>query len=140
MELSNTSQYAIRILSYIANNGTEKLISAKELSATLDIPYKFLTKIMTDLVKLEFILSIRGREGGFKLAREASSISIMDILNAFGILVEQERCILGIGDCAECDEKKRCILHDKWLKPKSLIKKMYENTTIENIQGIDFKQ
>ena len=140
MELNNTSQYAIRILSFIANNGNDRLISAKELSEKLDIPYKFLTKIMTDLVKLEFVISIRGREGGFKLAREASLISVMNILNAFNEFVEHERCILGIDNCAGSTKKKKCILHDKWVKPKSMIIKMYEETTIENIEGSDFKQ
>ena len=86
MQLSNTSKYAIRILSYITKNEDKKLQNAKELSEILEIPYKFLTKIMTDLVKKEFILSIRGREGGYKLARSASSISVLDILNAFNEL------------------------------------------------------
>ena len=140
MELNNTSQYAIRILSFIANNGIDRLISAKELSAVLDIPYKFLTKIMTDLVKLDFVISIRGREGGFKLARAASSISIMNILNAFNEFVDHERCILGIDHCVGSSSNKRCILHDQWSKPKAMIIEMYEGTTIENIEGIDFKQ
>ena len=37
MELNNTTQYAIRILSYIAKHGENKLISAKHLSENLDI-------------------------------------------------------------------------------------------------------
>ncbi len=140
MELNNTSQYAIRILSYVANYGADQLISAKELSEALNIPYKFLTKIMTDLVKLDFVISIRGREGGFKLSREASSITIMNILNAFNEFIDHEECILGIGNCAGSDSGKTCILHDKWIKPKGMIRKMYEETTIENIEGIKFKE
>ena len=140
MQLNNTSQYAIRILSYIANNGKENLVSAKTLSHTLDIPYKFLTKIMTDLAKLDFVISIRGREGGFKLAREASSITIMEILNAFNEFTDHTSCLLGIGNCVGKESKLKCILHDQWLKPKSMIKKMYEDITIDNVEGLQFKE
>ena len=136
MQLSNTSKYAIRILSYIAKNEDKKLQNAKELSEILEIPYKFLTKIMTDLVKKEFILSIRGREGGYKLARSASSISVLDILNAFNELIHYNECILG---SQTCNSQKKCILHDQWAKPRAMIKQMFSETTLEKIEGEDFK-
>ena len=131
MELHNTSQYAIRILSYIANKKDKKMHSAKELSDILSIPYKFLTKIMTELVKANFIISVRGREGGYKLSRPASQISIMDILNNFNEFVRQEDCLLGIG---KCDGNNKCGLHDQWVKPKAMIKKMFKNTKLENLE------
>lgn len=136
MQLSNTSQYAIRVLTYIANLNDNKLCSAKELSQMLDIPYKFLTKIMTQLVKAEFIISVQGREGGYKLAKPASNISVMDILSEFNEQINNQQCLLGIG---MCDGKNRCSLHDQWAEPKKLIKKMFENSTLESIKGENFK-
>lgn len=136
MQLNNTTQYAIRILSYIANKHDKQLYSAKELAEILSIPYKFLTKIMTELVKADFILSIRGREGGYKLSRPASEISIMDVLNQFHEFVEQKQCLLGIG---MCDNNNKCGLHDQWVKPKKMIKDMFENTTLENLDGNGYK-
>jgi len=136
MHLSNTSQYAIRILNYLANHNDAKLYSAKELSETLDISYKFLTKIMTDLVKANFILSIRGRDGGFKLARKSSSITVMEILNTFNQFQAHDECLLGIG---KCDGNNKCSLHDQWREPKDMIEYMFENTTLENLEGSNFK-
>lgn len=137
MQLLNSSKYAIRILGYIANHETQQLCSAKELSETLDIPYKFLTKIMIKLVNADLIISIRGRDGGYKLAKLASSITIIEILNHFNEFSEQKQCILGIG---LCDSKKKCALHDQWVKPKNMIKKMFESTTLEDIGSDNFKQ
>lgn len=135
MQLNNTSQYAIRILSYISNNETQ-LCSAKDLAKTLNIPYKFLSKIMTALVKADFILSIRGREGGYKLSRPASKITIMEIINNFNEFVEERKCLLGIG---KCDSKNKCGLHDQWIKPKAMIKNMFKNTTLENLEKNSIK-
>jgi len=136
MQLNNTSQYAIRILNYIANTDKKVLFSAKEISDVLDIPYKFSSKIMTDLVKSNFIISIRGRDGGYKLAKPASEISIMDILNHFNEFLHQDQCVLGIG---LCDGKNKCSMHDQWVKPKELIQKMFQETTLENLEGSEFK-
>ena len=136
MELNNTSKYAIRILGYIANYSEGKLLSARELSEALNIPYKFLTKIVTDLVKEGYIISIRGGEGGNKLSSDAYKITLMEILNTFNELNNQAECILGIGPC---DNKKRCSLHDQWLKPKSMINKMFQNTTLKDLDGENFK-
>ncbi len=136
MQLLNSSKYAIRILGYIANHKGEQLCNAKELSEALDIPYKFLTKIMMKLVNADLILSIRGREGGYKLSKPASSIAIIEVLNHFNEFPDDQQCILGIG---LCDSKKKCALHDQWVQPKNMIKKMFENTTLEDIDSDSFK-
>ena len=136
MELNNTSKYAIRVLGYIANHSDGKLLSARELSEVLNIPYKFLTKIVTDLVKEDFLVSVRGREGGNKLSRPASEITLMQILNAFNEFNNQTECLLGIGSC---DHKKRCALHDQWVKPKTMIHTMFDKTTLKDMDGDNFK-
>ena len=136
MQLLNSSKYAIRILGYIANHENQQLCNAKELSEALTIPYKFLTKIMIKLVKADLIISIRGREGGYKLSKPASSITITEILKHFNEFTEDKQCLLGIGSC---NHKNKCALHDQWVKPKSMIKKMFENTTLADIKGENFK-
>lgn len=136
MHLSNTSQYAIRILSYIAKYGDDRLYSAKELSDVLNISYKFLTKIMISLVNEKFVTSIKGREGGYKLNKSSSEIRVMDILNTFNEFEKTNQCLLGIGSC---NETNKCALHDQWIVPKELIQKMFENSTLDKLEGENFK-
>jgi len=132
MKLNNTSQYAIRILAYMADHREKKLFSATELSNELIIPYKFLTKIMTELVKANLVKSIRGREGGFKLKKNATEIKVNDILNIFNDSIKDEECILGIGFCnGMC----KCALHDQWMEPKLLMQKMFRESSLQDIAG-----
>jgi len=132
MQLSNTSQYAIRMLAYMADHKDTSLINATELSEALQIPYKFLTKIMTELVKTDFITSIRGREGGYTLNREASDIKVDDILKVFHDSIQDEQCVLGIGFCnGMC----KCALHDQWMEPKLLLQKMFRESSLKDIAG-----
>ena len=131
MQLSNTSQYAIRILAYMADKKDSQL-NATQLAEILYIPYKFLTKIMTELVKVDLVESIRGREGGFKLKKKSSDIMVGDILDVFGDSVKDEQCVLGIGFCnGMC----KCALHDQWMEPKLLLQKMFRESSLEDIAG-----
>jgi len=132
MQLSNSSQYAIRILSYMALQEDNKLLNATQLAQTLQIPYKFLTKIMTEVVKSGLIVSIRGREGGYKFQKPSSEIIISEILDIFHDAIKDEQCVLGIGFCnGLC----KCALHDQWMEPKLLMQKMFEESTLADIAG-----
>lgn len=132
MQLSNTSQYAIRILAYIANKKDSELINAIEVAKTLDISYKFLTKIMTELVKADLVESIRGRNGGFKLKKSSSEIMVNDILNLFNDSIKDEQCILGIGFC---NKMCKCALHDQWRESKNLMQEMFQKSSLKDIAG-----
>jgi len=130
MQLNNTTQYAIRILNYINVEGKERLFSARVLSDRLDINYKFLTSIMTKLVKANFITSIRGRDGGFKLIEEAHKIFIIDVIELFDDSFQNDACVMGID---KCNKKQKCFMHDKWVKPKKSIYDFFENTSLADI-------
>ncbi len=132
MQLSNSSQYAIRILAYMADQDDSKLLNATELAETLHIPYKFLTKIMTELVRVGLVVSIRGRDGGYKFEKKTSEIMVSDILDIFNDSIKDEQCVLGIGFCnGMC----KCALHDQWMEPKHLLQKMFRESSLENIAG-----
>ncbi len=136
MQLSNTSQYAIRILSYMANQQESELINATQLSEILQMPYKFLTKIMTELVKANLVESIRGRDGGYILTKEAFDTKIDTILDLFNDSIKDEQCILGIGFC---DGSNKCALHDQWVEPKNLMLKMFKGSSLRDIAGVGCK-
>lgn len=136
MKLNTTSQHAIRIMNYISKEDTQKFYRAKEISEALDIPYKYLTKIMTQLVTAKLITSVQGREGGYFLQKEPSAIAIADILEAVHESLHKENCLLGIGACSE---NKRCCLHDTWKVPKKAIFEMLKNTNLAESSKAEYK-
>ena len=130
MKLNTTSQYAIRIMTFIVQNNNDKLFNAKKISEALEIPYKYMTNIMTQLVVANIITSTRGREGGYSIAKEPSEIKIIDILEAVKECLHETDCLLGIG---ACNKNKKCALHDKWKEPQKSILDMFQNTTLNDI-------
>ena len=81
MEISARADYAVRALAELANAGGGPLTVA-DLAAAQDIPTRFLQNILLQLRQRSLVLSQRGAEGGYRLARPATAISLADILRA----------------------------------------------------------
>ena len=79
MNLSKFSDYAFRILIYLAKN-RDKLCTVEELASSLEISEHHLKKIVHKLAKTEYIISIKGRNGGLKLGMEPNKINLGKIL------------------------------------------------------------
>lgn len=74
------TDYSIRVLKYLALY-TENLVRIEEIATSYAISKNHLTKVVHNLVKSGFVTSIRGRNGGIKLARNAEDINIADVVS-----------------------------------------------------------
>lgn len=81
VEISARAEYAVRALAELANAGGGPLTVA-DMAAAQDIPTRFLQNILLQLRQRGLVLSQRGAEGGYRLARLADAISLADILRA----------------------------------------------------------
>lgn len=92
MILSNTSEYALRILAFMSKNEDE-LYSAKYLVDTLAISDKY--RLMTVLIA-GFIYSVQGRDGGYRFAKSTNEIYLGQIIDAVErIIGKYTSCVLG---------------------------------------------
>lgn len=116
MKLSNTTEYALRILIHISKD-SKQLFQTKELATELQISYKYLSKVITLLVKGNLIYSKKGKNGGIALAKNPNEIKLKDILILTNDIEQEDKCILGLG---KCNGSKKCALHDSWKIPKNI--------------------
>jgi len=79
MNLSKFSDYAFRILIYLAKN-QDKLCTVEELASNLKISEHHLKKIVHKMAKTEYIISTKGRNGGLKLGMDPNEINLGKIL------------------------------------------------------------
>lgn len=129
MHFSKTTEYAIRVLSYL-HRYSSKPHSVSFLHKELELPYKYLTKLMTELVKKGLVNASKGCNGGFSLAIDAEKIYLCDILESIGESLESDRCILGF---EICDASKPCSLHSQWLEPRVIIENMLQTTSLASL-------
>ncbi|MBT4762816.1 MAG: Rrf2 family transcriptional regulator [Bdellovibrionaceae bacterium] len=130
MRFSKTSEYAIRVLTFMAYDET-KVYSANFLHEELGLPYRYLTKLMTELSKKKLVQRVRGREGGFCIKKKLSQITVKDIVHAVDENMDFKRCILGFD---KCSDDSPCSMHKYWEKHKKQINKMAESVSLDDLR------
>ncbi|NPA44522.1 MAG: Rrf2 family transcriptional regulator [Chlorobi bacterium] len=133
MRLSKTSEYAIRILSFMAKNENE-LFTAKYLIEKLKISDKYLRRLMTNLSKAGLIKSVQGKNGGYTFARKADEIFISNIIDAVEGYEKYLGCILGFD---KCSDENPCAMHKVWAKTRNELLKTFNETSLTQLGNND---
>ena len=133
MILLKTTEYAIRILTFVAKNN-QQLNSAKYLHEQLNIPYKYLTSLMTSLVKSGYLMSVQGRNGGFKINKKLSEITLAKIIETTQGMDSFNGCVLGL---YECSDDNPCAMHHVWQHNKENFLNTIKNTTLNDLYGMN---
>ena len=98
MIVSAKGRYALRVMIALAARENSEPVPLKELSAEEEIPHKFLEQIMTELAKAGLIESVRGKNGGYLLARSPKECTAADILRVTETSLAAAECA-GDGVC-----------------------------------------
>jgi Rrf2 family protein len=129
MNLSKTTEYAIQILIHLGRDETQ-LQTSKNIHELLNIPPKYLWKIMNSLQSLKFVSSVRGKNGGYKINTPLSQIFIIDIVKLFQSFDAIHRCILGY---SECSVSNPCTIHRFWESGDKQFNEMLTNVSIKEL-------
>ncbi len=133
--LSNTCKYALRALIYLGKfSEDDKRIGIKKISEDLGLSSPFLGKILQNLVKQKLLVSTKGPNGGFAIAKKTGEITLWDIV----IKVDGEEfftnCLISLEPCKTHDPSKPlCPVHSQYEKLRSEISNFYQKTTLETI-------
>lgn len=80
MRLTRYTDYAMRVLLYLASKPDDRLSSIGEIARGYGISQNHLMKVVNDLVRAGYIESVRGRFGGIRLARDAGTINVGQVV------------------------------------------------------------
>lgn len=108
MQMSNTVEYALRAVVWIADRPHKPWTSAEIHRSTL-VPPSYLSKVLRGLVAEGIVASQRGVHGGFVLAKPAENLSLLDVVNAVEPVQRIRECPLGLPNHG----KNLCNLHRK---------------------------
>ncbi|WP_121061665.1 Rrf2 family transcriptional regulator [Chachezhania antarctica] len=82
MKLSTKGRYAMVALADIALQKSDKLVTLNEIAGRQNVSLPYLEQLFVKLRRADLVASVRGPGGGYKLARPASEIRVIDILAA----------------------------------------------------------
>ncbi len=82
MRLTLRSEYGLLALVFLARNEKRGFVSVSEIAGAQNIPGHFLEQILLVLKRAGYVRSRKGRNGGFRLARPCSTVSLADVVRA----------------------------------------------------------
>ncbi len=133
MRLTQTAEYAMRAVAYMASQPDDVSHRTQDLSKIAEIPSHYLSKIMRRLVTGGILLSQKGHGGGFTFAQPLDKIRFIDILNAVDYEVDSTVCMFGWG---LCNQDEPCPLHGFWAVLKEHFKDWAERYTLKDVREL----
>lgn len=82
MMISTKGRYALRIMTELAAAEGEDLVPLRDVARKQEISEKYMEAIIKSLVKAGLVIGLRGKGGGYRLARPAGECTVWDILEA----------------------------------------------------------
>ena len=108
----------------------DQYVSIRHIADDLNISFYFLTKTLQILTRNGIMTSYRGAKGGVALAKPASDITLMDIVDAIDGIESFRNCILELHSCGD---ENPCPLHAYWGESRNRIRCIFENTSLAEL-------
>ena len=107
MKFTQETDYAFRVVQNFAQLEPEAYLTAFEMSDKESIPYRFLLRVLGKLKKAGIIQSRQGVDGGYRLAKPAANVTLLDVVTAVEGEVKINRCLkdeslCNAGNAPEC--------------------------------------
>lgn len=80
LTISTKSRYGLKAVLALAENEGQGLLQIREIARLKNIPRQYLEQIFNQLGKAQVVRSVRGKNGGYKLARPSGEILASEII------------------------------------------------------------
>jgi Rrf2 family protein len=130
VHISAKSDYAMRAMLVLAEAAPGSWVKAETIADEQHLPRKFLEAILSDLRRARIVESLRGAEGGYRLAKPASGIRVADVMRAVdGPLAE----VRGLRPETLQYEGSAARLQDVWIAVRGGLRAVLERVTISDV-------
>lgn len=129
MRISTKGRYALRVMLDLAQHSGEEYISLSDIAYRQDISIKYLEMIVGLLVKAGLVVSLRGKNGGYRLKRPTADYTAGQILRAAEGRLSPVACL----ECSEndCSRADRCLTLPLWKELDRRINRYLDSVTLD---------
>ena len=129
MRLTTKGRFAVTAMLDLALHGDEGPVSLAGISERQKISLSYLEQLFGKLRRRNLVESVRGPGGGYNLAREASAVSVADIVRAVEEPIDSTQC----GGRENCHDNQRCMTHDLWEELNSTVYGFLESVNLSQL-------
>lgn len=131
MKISTKGRYALRLMLDLAVNNTGEPVRIKDIASRQEISDKYLEQIISVLNKAGYVRSLRGPQGGYKLARDPKEYTVGMILRLTEGSLAPVACLED--DENQCSRQDECATLILWEKLYDAIKDVVDGYTLADL-------
>lgn len=135
MKISTKGRYALRLMLDLAINSTGEPIPIKTIAGRQEISEKYLEQIITVLARAGFVKSVRGAQGGYRLARDPAEYTVGMILRLMEGGIAPVVCLEGNGPNT-CPRAESCVTLVVWQRLKEAMDQVVDAITLADLVAI----
>ncbi|MDR3710071.1 MAG: Rrf2 family transcriptional regulator [Capsulimonadaceae bacterium] len=132
LRMSDASAIALHTVRVLALAPSSS-VTNQDVASLLGVSVHHLAKVHQRLVHAGLLVGVRGPAGGFRLARDPSTITLMEVVEAVEGTFEPHQCLLGRPKCATSP----CALGQMSDAVNSLVRGFLVNTTVDRLASDD---
>ena len=128
--ISRTGEYALRVALHLGRLDAGARINAQDAAEALDVPAKYMARVLNALAHAGVVTSARGAHGGFRLAIPAAELTLAEVVAPFDAVGDAPQCLLRDQLCDHCAP---CFAHQEWQHVAGHVRDFFRNTTIADL-------
>ncbi len=132
MKLSTKGQYGVKAMFDLAMRYSEEYIPLKQVAEAQVIPENYLEQLASQLRKAGLVESIRGPQGGYRLARAPETITIGEIIRILEGPITLVDCAPEEGE-PSCKRAEACVTRGIWAKMAASIADVVDSITLADL-------
>lgn len=142
MRLTTKGRYAVTAMLDLALHQEQAPIRLAGISDRQGISLSYLEQLFAQLRRQELVKSVRGPGGGYHLGREASSISVAEVIAAVNEDTDTTRC----GGAGDCQEGEICLTHHLWMDLSDQVREFLQSISLgdlvrrQDIRSVSLRQ
>ena len=125
LEVTRKSDLAVRALRSLAETGGR--VKGPALAEAVGSTSGFVSQVLTPLVRAGWVRSDPGPAGGYSLAVDLGSVSVLAVIEAIEGPTDSGRCVLAD---RPCNEAGTCALHVPWLRARARLLRELDGTSV----------
>lgn len=132
--LTRRGDYVVRLAIALARADGGGWRKVRHLAEEMEVPVSYAPQILGHLVQAGLVQAKAGPGGGYRLARRAGEITMLDVVEAGEGPLGSRRCIMRGGPCRWND---MCAAHPAWARATEALRSALADTTLAVVAAVD---
>lgn len=132
MKLSTKGRYGLKAMFELALRYSDEPVSLNIIAESQHISLNYLEQLIAPLRRAGFVTSVRGAQGGYRLARNPEEITVKDILETLEGPLAPTHCVVDAED-EGCSNMEYCVTRLIWEKIRNSIDDIVRSTTLADM-------